>query len=134
QFKFHLKLDEKREVLNKSINQLDNEFIDKITDLILENLEQEKVDVGFLSEMLSMSSSTLYRKIKALTGISTNEFIRKVKMNRAEELLLTGKYTVSEVGYMVGINSTVYFRQSFKEEFGFSPMEYLNKIREGELL
>lgn len=55
-------------------------------------------------------------------------------MNRAEELLLTGKYTVSEVGYMVGINSTVYFRQSFKEEFGFSPMEYLNKIREGELL
>jgi ligand-binding sensor domain-containing protein/DNA-binding response OmpR family regulator/nitrogen-specific signal transduction histidine kinase len=133
QFKFHIKLDKKSEIINNSINQLDNEFIEKITELILENMEHKKVDVGFLSEMLSMSSSTLYRKIKALTGISTNEFIRKVKMNRAEELLLTGKYTVSEVGYLVGISNTVYFRQSFKQVFGLAPTGYIDKIKEGKL-
>ena len=76
-----------------------------------------------------MSSSTLYRKVKALTGLSTNEFIRKVKINRAEELLLTGKFSVTEVGYLVGINSTVYFRKTFKEEFGLTPMEYIKKIK-----
>lgn len=54
-------------------------------------------------------------------------------MNRAEELLLTGKYTVSEVGYLVGISNTVYFRQSFKQVFGLAPTEYIDKIKEGKL-
>jgi len=76
-----------------------------------------------------MSNSTLYRKVKALTGISTNEFVRKVKMNNAERLLLTGKYNISEVSFRVGMSSPVYFRQCFKEEFGLSPSEYLKKIK-----
>lgn len=75
-----------------------------------------------------MSSSTLFRKVKALTGISTNEFIRKIKMKHAEKLLLTGRYTISEISFKIGISSPVYFRQCFKEEFGVSPTEYL-KIR-----
>ena len=129
QIQSYIKKDRKSEILKESINKLDNEFIEKITDLILENLDNEKVNVSFLSEMLSMSSSTLYRKVKALTGLSTNEFIRKVKINRAEELLLTGKFSVTEVGYLVGINSTVYFRKTFKEEFGLTPMEYIKKIK-----
>ncbi len=134
QVQTYIKKGRKSEILKESINKLDNEFIEKITDLILENLDNEKVDVSFLSEMLSMSSSTLYRKVKALTGLSTNEFIRKVKINRAEELLLTGKFSVTEVGYLVGINSTVYFRKTFKEEFGLTPMEYIKKIKDNESL
>ncbi len=131
QFKLQLKLDSKSVLLNQSLSQLDREFIVNVTQLIEDNLEQEKIDVGFLSDALSMSSSTLYRKIKALTGISTNEFIRKIRMNRAEQLLLTGKYTVSEVGYQVGMNSPIYFRQCFKEEFGMAPSDYLRKIKDG---
>ncbi|MFA7584040.1 MAG: AraC family transcriptional regulator, partial [Proteiniphilum sp.] len=110
--------------------QLDSEFIANVTRLIEDHVEQEKIDVGFLSDALSMSNSTLYRKIKALTGISTNEFIRKIKMSRAEQLLLTGKFTVSEVGYQVGMNSPVYFRQCFKEEFGMVPSDYLKKVKD----
>lgn len=131
QFKLQLKLDSKSVLLNQSLSQLDREFIVNVTQLIEDNLEQEKIDVGFLSDALSMSSSTLYRKIKALTGISTNEFIRKIRMKRAEQLLLTGKYTVSEVGYQVGMNSPIYFRQCFKEEFGMAPSDYLRKIKDG---
>ena len=129
QFKLNLKLDSKSVLLNKSLNQLDSEFIANVTQLIEDNMEQEKIDVGFLSDALSMSSSTLYRKIKALTGVSTNEFIRKVRMSRAEQLLLTGKFTVSEVGYQVGMSSPVYFRQCFKEEFGMAPSDYIRKIK-----
>ena len=68
--------------------------------------------------------------MKALTGLSTNEYIRKVKVKKAEQLLLEGKYNVSEIAYKVGINSVGYFRQCFKEEFGLSPTDYLKQIME----
>jgi AraC-like DNA-binding protein len=75
-----------------------------------------------------MSHSTLYRKIKALTRMSANEFIRKVRIRNAEQLLLTGKYTISEISYMIGINSIKYFRQCFKDEFGASPSDYMKQL------
>lgn len=129
QIKFNLKLNSKSDMLKDSINQIDNEFIRSLTQLIENNLEDEKIDIGYLSDKLFMSSSTLYRKIKGLTGISTNEFIRKIRMKHAEELLLTGRYTISEIAFRVGISSPVYFRQCFKEEFGMPPSEYLRRIK-----
>ena len=72
---------------------------------------------------------TLYRKIKALTGISINEFIRKIKMRKAEELLLTGKYNISEIAYQIGFSSISYFRKCFKDEFHASSSEYFKKMR-----
>lgn len=77
---------------------------------------------------MCMSSSTLYRKVKALTGMSTNEYIRKIKMQLAEKYLLEGKYSISEIAFKVGINSNVYFRQCFKEEFGMSASDYLKQL------
>ena len=81
-----------------------------------------------LSIVMCMSSSTLFRKVKALTGMSTNEYIRKIKMQLAEKYLLEGKYSISEIAFKVGINSSVYFRQCFKEEFGMSASEYLKQL------
>jgi signal transduction histidine kinase/ligand-binding sensor domain-containing protein/DNA-binding response OmpR family regulator len=106
---------------------IDREFLDNVKSRIQENLELEKLDVDFLASGLNMSHSTLYRKIKGLTGGSVNEFIRKVRMQKAEELLRSGQFTVSEVAFRVGIASMVYFRQCFKEEFGKNPSEYLKK-------
>ena len=116
-------------ILHESLNQLDNEFIQKITQIIEDNLKSEKIDVAYLADKLCMSKSTLYRKIKALTGISTNEYVRKIKMQNAEKLMLEGRYTISEIAFRVGMNSPVYFRQCFKEEFGISPSEYLKKLK-----
>lgn len=124
----HLK--EKQSFMAESLSKLDNEFIEKVTSLIEENLSSEKFDVAYLSDKMHMSNSTLYRKMKALTGLSTNEYIRKVKVKKAEQLLLEGKYNVSEIAYKVGINSVGYFRQCFKEEFGLSPTDYLKQIME----
>ena len=117
-------------ILHESLNRLDNEFIQKVTQIIEENLSSEKIDVAYLSDKLCMSKSTLYRKIKALTGFSTNEYVRKIKMRNAEKLLLEGRYTISEIAFKIGINSPVYFRQCFKEEFGISPSEYLKKLKQ----
>lgn len=123
-------LNEKRTIITEALSKLDNEFIEKITQLIEENLSSEKIDITYLSDKMCMSGSTLYRKMKALTGLSTNEFIRKVKMRNAERLLLESKFNISEIAFKVGMNSTGYFRQCFKEEFGISPSDYLKQIKE----
>ncbi len=132
QFSSNFSISDKSALLHESLTQLDNEFIQRLTQIIEEYLEFEKVDVAYLADKLCMSKSTLYRKVKALTGISTNEYVRKIKMQNAEKLLLEGKYTISEVAFRVGINSAVYFRQCFKEEFGSSPSEYLKKLKENK--
>ena len=120
---------DKRAAVTESMNKLDNEFLEKINKLIEDRLSSEKIDIGYLSDAMCMSNSTLYRKMKALTGLSTNEYIRKIKMQYAERLLLEGKYNISEVAFKVGINSTVYFRQCFRDEFGMAPSDYLKKIK-----
>ena len=121
-------LDEKRARLAESMNKLDNEFLEKINQLIEARLSSEKVDIGYLADNMCMSKSTLYRKVKALTGLSTNEYVRKIKMHYAEHLLLEGRYSISEAAFKVGINSMMYFRQCFKEEFGVLPSEYLKQL------
>ncbi len=126
----HTDLNEKRTMITEALSKLDNEFIEKITQLIEENLSSEKIDITYLSDKMCMSGSTLYRKMKALTGLSTNEYIRKVKMENAERLLLEGKYNISEIAYKVGMNSSGYFRQCFKDEFGVSPSDYLKQIKQ----
>lgn len=122
-------MEEKRAIITESMSKLDKEFLDKITNTITKGLAAaENIDITVLSNVMCMSSSTLYRKVKALTGMSTNEYIRKIKMQLAEKYLLEGKYSISEIAFKVGINSNVYFRQCFKEEFGMSASDYLKQL------
>lgn len=121
---------EKKSIMVHSMNKLDEEFINKVNGLIIDNMESDVIDISFLSAKLNVSSSTLYRKMKGLTGLSTNEYIRKIKMKSAEELFLEGRYSISEIAYKVGINSLNYFRQCFKEEYGMIPSDYMKKLKE----
>ncbi|WP_373803927.1 response regulator transcription factor, partial [Bacteroides heparinolyticus] len=109
----------------ESLNPLDNEFLQRITKIIEDNLEMEKMDIAFIADKMCMSHSTLYRKIKGVTDMSANEFIRKVKMKNGVRLLLSERYSISEISYMTGFSSVAYFRQCFKNEFGVAPSEYL---------
>ncbi|MFV0564894.1 MAG: two-component regulator propeller domain-containing protein [Flavobacteriaceae bacterium] len=106
---------------------LDKEFLEKATKIITENISND-IDVQYLSDKMFMSTSTLYRKMKAITNLSSTEFIRKIKIEESVKLLLERKYTLTEIAYMVGINSQVYFRKCFKEEFGCTPTDYLKKV------
>lgn len=121
---------EKSALVTAAFNKLDNEFLQKINELIEAGLSSDKVDIGYLSDKMCMSSSTLYRKMKALTGLSTNEYVRKMKMKFAEQLLIEGRHNISEIAFKVGFNNQFYFRQCFKEEFGYIPSEYLKKLRQ----
>lgn len=119
---------EKQAVLKESLSKIGQTFYSTLNQLIDEHISSE-IDISFLADKLCMSTSTLYRKMKSLTGLSTVEYIRRYKMQYAERLLLEGKYTVSEVAYMSGFNSINYFRRCFKDEFGYVPSEYIKKLQ-----
>lgn len=117
----------KQENVTNSLNKLDNEFLEKITHIIEEHLDMEKMDIAFIADKMCMSHSTLYRKIKGLTDMSANEFIRKVKIRNGVKLLMSGEYTISEIAYMTGFSSVAYFRQCFKDEYGVAPSDYVKQ-------
>lgn len=124
QFAAAIPEDKEMEIARRNYTEIDNEYLKKITKLIEDNISSENLDVSWLAEKMNMSPSTLYRKLKGLVGISANEYIRKIKMRKAAEMLASGQYNVSETSWNVGIGSIVYFRQCFKEEYGISPSEY----------
>ncbi|WP_158280676.1 two-component regulator propeller domain-containing protein [Pararcticibacter amylolyticus] len=102
----------------------ENAFVREFVSLVEECILDEVLDAATLAEKMNMSQSTLYRKLKGLTGKNINQLVRKVRIQKAAELLRSGQYNVTEVSFMVGINSSIYFRQCFKEEFGLLPSEY----------
>ncbi|MFA9192336.1 two-component regulator propeller domain-containing protein [Flavobacterium sp. FZUC8N2.13] len=102
-------------------SQLDIDFISNITDLIEKNISDTELTANFLCNELGMSSSKLYRKIKQLTDLSPNEFIRTVRLKKAAQLLKLKTFNVSEVADQVGFNDPLYFSRCFKKQFGYSP-------------
>jgi len=114
---------ESKEDETTSLSALDSEFLDKLTGVIEENLQSEQLDIENLASRMNMSHSSFYRKVKGLTGVSAQEFVRKIRLRNCRRLLETGRYTVSEAAYMTGFTHMSHFRTCFKEEFGLLPSE-----------
>jgi signal transduction histidine kinase/ligand-binding sensor domain-containing protein/DNA-binding response OmpR family regulator len=106
----------------------ENAFVQEFVNLVENFIQDEVLDVATLADKMNMSQSTLYRKLKGLTGKNINQLVRKVRIQKAAQLLRSGQYNITEVSLMVGINSSIYFRQCFKEEFGQLPSEYQKGI------
>lgn len=110
----------------QELSTMDNSFIHKFTEAVEASIQENSADVESLAEKLCMSPSTLYRKVKGLTGIPPNEFIRNIKLDKAARLLIGTDMTVAEIAFQCGMGSPVYFRNCFKERFGKTPTEYRN--------
>lgn len=106
-----------------SLSKFDREFLQKLSAIVEENIAVQGFDMSLMQEKLNMSRSTLYRKIKGLTGLSGNEFIRKARLRHVAEKLEEG-CNVSDAAYESGFNDLGYFRGCFKEEYGVSPSQY----------
>ena len=104
---------------------VDESFMVKTMKILDENMSNNLLSIEELAEMLNMSQSQFYRKIKNLTGFSANKFLQVVRLKRAAQLLSTNKYKISEVLYEVGFTSPSYFTKCFKKQFGKSPSEFL---------
>lgn len=111
-------------VNNIQMNKADKEFMDHIIAIIHQNITDENFGVEKLAEILSLSRSSLLRKIKVLSGLSPNDFIRLIRLKKAAELILDGKHRIGEVCYLVGINSPSYFSKIFLKQFGVTPKDF----------
>jgi len=106
------------------INTVEEDFLKKVMDYIEENLENPEFGVQMLSSHVNMSSPILYKKLKTITNMSVNNFIKSMRLKKAAQLLQQNQMTVYEVGYAVGFNDRKYFSQEFKKQFGVYPSEY----------
>lgn len=105
----------------------DEQFLQKAREIVDAHLGESSFDVEQFCKKMSMSRTNLHRKLKALTETSTTEFIRKIRLQRAAQLLQQRTGSVSEIAYQVGFESLPYFSKSFQEQFGMSPSEWANR-------
>lgn len=106
----------------------DEKLLKKILTYVEDHLSDPDLNIENICDSAGLSRTNLYRKMKALTGLSVAEFIKKMRLNRSQDLLKDRKFNVSEVCYMVGFTDAEYFRKCFKAEFGISPSEYAKTI------
>ena len=102
---------------------LDDIFMQKIHEAIHGLLDDTSLGAAQLCEATNLSDSQLYRKLKALTGLSPVRFIQKTRLREAKKLLETTALNVSEVAYQTGFSDPNYFSRAFSKEFGIPPSE-----------
>jgi len=110
-----------------ALNKSDEIFLNKVTDIILKNISDSDFRVDQLADSLSMSRSSLLRKITGISEFSPNEFIKIVRLKRAAEYFQDTDYPVNEVSYLVGFAYPSYFAKSFYKQFGILPKDFAKK-------
>jgi AraC-like DNA-binding protein len=105
----------------RSLSQSDEEFINQLLGITEANLSELQFDLDNLSNAICISRPQLYRKVKALTGRSPNDFLQHFRMYKALSLLKQRKLNVAEIAFETGFNSPSYFTKCFTEKFGCKP-------------
>jgi ligand-binding sensor domain-containing protein/signal transduction histidine kinase/DNA-binding response OmpR family regulator len=105
---------------------VDDKLIEEITKKIVENITNAEFDVEKLAKEVSMSRSQLYRKTKAVLGLSPIDYINALKFQKSVEMLKTGKYRISEIAYELGFSDARYFSASFAKRYGVPPSSFIS--------
>lgn len=111
-----------REVVIAS--RVDKNFKSNVQKLVADNLSNPQLSVDLLAEQMSMGRTKFYGKMKELFGISPNKLILNARMERAAELILEGRLSITEISFRVGMENPSYFNKCFKAHFGVSPSKY----------
>lgn len=110
-----------------AVSQKDKAYIEKLNSEIEKHLLDVNFSIDTLSEFMNMSRSNFYRKIKSISGMSPNDYLKTIRLKKAAELLLSQDYRINEVYEQAGFSSSSYFAKCFKEQFGMLPREFVNK-------
>ncbi len=112
---------------NVVLSSPDERFLQKAIEVIENNIGDPDLDIERYASEIGVSRMQLYRKLDALTGMTAKEFVRNIRLKRAAQLLVQKKMNVSEVAFAVGFRDISHFRKSFKQEFGMSATDYVEK-------
>ncbi len=106
---------------------IDKDFLQKAILSVFQNLSDPNFGIKELSYEMNSSRSSLYIKIRILTGKTVNEFINSIRLEQAKLLLKNESLNISEIAYKVGFRSHSYFTKCFHEKFGKSPKEFIKR-------
>ncbi len=112
----------------KGMSRMDKNFLSKISNIIIDNKLDSKVNVEELSNLVGLSRVHLYRKIKKITGLSVSEFVTQTKLKQSLTLIKNTDSTIAEIAYKVGFSTPSYFTKCFKDHFKISPSDYRESI------
>ncbi|KQR70188.1 two-component regulator propeller domain-containing protein [Pedobacter sp. Leaf176] len=105
------------------------QFLDRCIAITEKHLDNPEFSVKILADELAISSSVLYKKVKAISGKTTNEFIRYIRLRKAAQLLINSDYNINQTAIHCGFNDIRYFREQFNKVFGVLPSDYVKKYR-----
>ncbi|MDR0810837.1 MAG: helix-turn-helix domain-containing protein [Paludibacter sp.] len=111
------------------LSPIDAQFLNKAIELVHNNLSESAFSIDTLANRLFMSRSTLHRRIKKITGLTPNDFILMMRLEKSIEYLNEDKYSIAEISTMVGFETPSYFSKSFKKRYGKSPISYKREIK-----
>jgi two-component system cell cycle response regulator len=106
----------------------DIQFVERLSDFILLHIDDEELGIDQLADAMNMSRMSLYRKLKAVAGLSPHEFINITRLKKAATLLSMGEYRIFEVAMSVGYKSTTHFGKLFNKQFGMSPTQFAQSL------
>lgn len=120
-----------KEIINneedkKISNEEENHLINVFKSYVMEQLSDSELSVEEISKLMGVGYTTLYRKIKTITGNSPIDIINDIRLQKADEYLSSGKYSISQVGYMTGFTSSSYFTKVYKKKYGITPSNKYN--------
>lgn len=118
--------------LNPNTSKISSEYRDFLQEcirIVEEHITDPNFNIQVLAEEIGISRSSLFNKIKSISGRSSNSFIRFIRLRKAAEIFINTDNTISETMFMVGINDIKYFREQFNKLFHMNPSEYIRKYR-----
>ena len=122
--------DPSRAIGSMGVPKRDKEFLERLYGKIEEHIADLDFSIDNITETMFMSRSSFYRKIKSITGMTPNDYLKVLRLNKAAELLLQGDYPVSEICARTAFSSSSYFAKCFKAHFGVLPKDYVGENAE----
>ena len=113
-----------QEIEENVLSAQDNAFMTELYALMEKEMSNSELDVSRMTELMHISRTKFYYKVKGLTGENPSVFFKRYKLNRAAQLIHERKYNISEIADMTGFSTLSHFSTSFKKQFGVSPSEY----------
>nr|WP_320059115.1 two-component regulator propeller domain-containing protein [uncultured Bacteroides sp.] len=106
----------------------DRNFLEKLKALIEKNLDNSELHIDDFVKEMAVSRTIFFKKLKALTGLGPNEFLKEMRIRKAAQLMENKDYNITQIAYMVGINGSRYFSRCFKAKYGVTPSEYRTNL------
>lgn len=118
-----------KDVYEAYLVKKDVQLLEKIHQVIEENMQNSDFNIDTIAENLGLSRSAFFKKLKSLTGFAPVDLVKEIRLNKSVELMKNTDMTISEIAFEVGFKEAGYYGKCFRKKYNQTPTEYMNKIR-----